>query len=194
MRILAGLLFLVTACTASPESVTPQPVETDAQALHPELAGLPGMVSYRDVAGDIAVISPAGDVARNLTEDASSDVVYQQPTWGPEGVLAWTAIDRPGGTSTVRIAGVEAGEVAAVGVAVAPFYLYWSPDGQTLAALGSGEATLELWLIDLDEEPAAATAEGSPFYFSWLARLESNQERHPNYPSTPLTFTTGLNT
>ncbi|HEY5579342.1 MAG TPA: hypothetical protein VIL12_06625, partial [Acidimicrobiia bacterium] len=38
---------------------------------------------------------------------------------------------------------------------------------QTLAALGSGEATLELWLIDLDEEPAAATAEGSPFYFSW---------------------------
>ena len=125
------------------------------------------MLAYRDQGGDVAVISPAGDVPRNLTGDASSDGVHQQPTWGPNGLLAWTAIDRRAGTSTVRIAGVEEGEPAEVEVPVAPFYFYWSPDGRNLAALGSGEATLELWLVDADEEPVEATAEGSPFYFSW---------------------------
>ena len=57
----------------------------------------------------------------------------------------------------------------------APFYLYWSPDGQRIAFLTpSQRGQMALWLADSHDDDSAQTiATGAPAYFSWSPDSQS---------------------
>ncbi|MFQ5966007.1 MAG: TolB family protein [Acidimicrobiia bacterium] len=164
MRVLATLFVCLAACSSVENGATSTPLPVTSQPTSPQYVG------FLDETGNVALASPGGGTVRQLTEDASDQLIYRQPTWAPGGnLIAWTAIEitTSGATSEVQIAQATGGIVATLSIPVAPFYLYWSPDGGSLAALGSGARSIELWVLDVEEASARVVAEGQPFYFSW---------------------------
>ncbi len=126
--------------------------------------------------GNIYTIDPDGNNALALTNDATAERLYTQPTWSPLGEeIAWSRIDVVGDRprATVVTSLYDGSATNGLEVAYPPFYLYWSPTGEQLAYLSTwvdaGQQSMALRLVDLSGENYEATtlALGAPFYFSW---------------------------
>ncbi len=155
------LVLVLSACSSGTgdTAVPPTPLTT--------ASGFAGRIGYLDGAGNVAVMLPDGSQKTTLA-NSSPTTTFVQPTWDPRGDrLAWTAIEGSpaGAVTSVRIAGTVGHEPIDVPLATAPFYFYWSPDGEKLAALGSGAEGLDLWIISGGRAQTAAS--GQPFYFAW---------------------------
>ena len=161
MRFLAWLFVLLAACSSAQEPDSRTTTAPEAVLADPDA------VAYLDDTGNIALVGRDGVTSR-LTDDASDQTIYQQPTWSPGGAhLAWTAIidTGDGPRSEVHLVGPGSHEI--IPVPKPPFYYSWSPDGSLLAALASGPRSLDLWIVDAREGEAEVLAEGQPFYFAW---------------------------
>lgn len=165
------------------------------------------LIAYVGLDGEIYIIRPDGSDVRRLTEslsnlgafngslNTSGDVLYNWPTWSPDGTkIAFSAFSiGPDGAAALYTIDVEAGtatklydnppEVAGRLVATnAPHYIYWSPDSQNIAFLAPTVDTLALLVVKGDgSEEARSILIGAPSYLAWapdgqslLSHLGSN--------------------
>ncbi|MBT8215762.1 MAG: PD40 domain-containing protein [Acidimicrobiia bacterium] len=139
--------------------------------------------------GNILVYDPADGESRALTDDAGPDRIYSQPTWSPDGsqvaFVASAALPEPGVqasapavrvgleaqavTGAIHITDADGTDTVVVPTPFVAFYLYWSPDGATLAFLGNDIAAGRqgLAMIDVAAGTARRVDNGQPYYFAW---------------------------
>ena len=123
--------------------------------------------------GNILTLRADGSDLRALTEDASADRIYRQPTWSPSGErVAWAEIVTEGtrlstALRTARIDGRDA--TSADAETYPPFYIHWSPEGNRLAYLSNWTRGLALRMVDVagGGSQAVTLGQGQPFYFDW---------------------------
>lgn len=166
---LLGLLALLLAdgCLQSAQQPAPTALPVDAGSNRLLVLG---------VDGNLFTVKPDGANRLRLTNGASGEHFYTQPTWSPSGErIAWVEIhSRPGEMrGALLTAAANGSDQTRTDLPFPPFYLYWSPDGRRVAYLsnwrGGGQQTIALHLIDV----AAGAVEGKtlgvgqPFYFSW---------------------------
>lgn len=129
-----------------------------------------------DSDGNIYTMDPDGRRRQAVTTNASSTIIYQQPTWAPDsGRIAWTQVrsedDRL--KPSLMIGKPDGTIIDTVNLPFAPFYIYWSPDSERLAYLSNwliqNSPSMALRLVELSGEEATTStiAQGQPFYFSW---------------------------
>jgi len=127
---------------------------------------------------NLYAIDPLSGDQTALTDDAAvnpngASVVYGAPTWAPRtGQLAFTRTRiTAAGAHLVDLmvsSGQPGGSVAAFSDASrTPFYIYWSPDGETLSFLASaadGSLGAYLWRKGSGVE---LLDQGQPYYWVW---------------------------
>lgn len=160
-----------TATVAEPAARTQQ--ETDVfdpfEGADLAITGLDGNIWLADVDSDQVF---------QLTEDAQPEpqtggrsILYGEPTWSPsgEGVAFLRSTRDPGEPLDIDIivASREGGWDEIDAGAERPFYMYWSPDGESLSFLASqpGE-TISLWIKDRDNQ-GFRVDQGQPYYWDW---------------------------
>jgi TolB protein len=126
--------------------------------------------------GNLFTIHPDGSGRVMITNDATSQRQYLQPTWSPSGrQIAWAEVDNrtQPATSALLISQTEGRAPRRFDTPFAPFYIQWSPDETRLAYLSNwltvNTPNLALRLVDLND-PAAeirTLVEGQPLYFTW---------------------------
>lgn len=171
---LALSIAAVAACERAAPS-TPSTLDTEltvepAPAPSSILSQLDGLVVLLDGGDNVAVVAPDGSSRHQLTSDAGPDRTYQQPTWGPTGEqLAWVRVDSGDGSVSghIEVSKADGSDRIDIEAMVVPFYLSWDPTGSSIALLGSGDATIELWLANADTGTLTHLLGGQPFYFSW---------------------------
>jgi TolB protein len=168
----AGLL-LVGACTAGDDSGSST---TAAVTIPSSTESGPGVSSGRlvviDQEGNVVTVSPDGSDQRAVTDDAGEAIRYAQPSWSPESDrIAWAEITAEG--FGVGLSDPEGGERSVIPMNAPPFYLHWSPNGQSIGVLHNGpQGAIEFEFVDVEDLSTAVVASGSPFYFSWSPESE----------------------
>jgi len=135
------------------------------------------LVVSRD--GNLYTMDPDGRNKLALTQDASPNHQYLQPTWSPSAEqIAWVETKSSPGTvvSVLHTSRFNGQNDTTWDVPFAPFYMYWSPNGEQLAYLSNwmdgNRPSMALRLVDVLGDPASeesikTLARGQPFYFSW---------------------------
>lgn len=127
--------------------------------------------------GNVVTMTPDGEDLVQITDDATgTNVVYQQPTWSPDGsYIAWTRTvsNRGNSQSTLQIVDHLGKQQRELQLPFAPFYYYWSPDGDNLAYLSNwvyqnmGAMALRIVETSAEKLSSKTLALGQPSYFSW---------------------------
>ncbi len=131
--------------------------------------------------GNVAMINADGSDRSPITTDAEFGVVYSQLTWSRQGSLAYVRASVGGGdgisaqASNLSSQGISAtievidrdGERSSHFVPFPPFYMYWSPDGERLAYLGSSPPRLQLSILDPATGDSTPVFNSQPLYFDW---------------------------
>jgi WD40 repeat protein len=136
-----------------------------------------GRIAYVGTDGNIYTVAPDGTRLVALTRNRPTGTDrYNALAWSPDGRLAFASSTGEGSTLyTAQPDGTERTRVFSGGPDAAPFYLYWSPNGQQLAFLTPSQSSqLALWIADGHAADSAQTiAQGSPSYFSWASNSQS---------------------
>jgi TolB protein len=128
------------------------------------------------VDGNIFTVKPDGADRLWLTDDASADHFYAQPTWSPTGErIAWAEINSQPTEARAALltAAADGSGRTRTDLPYPPFYLHWSPDGQRVAYLSNwlsaGQQTIALRLLELagGAVDSKTLGVGQPFYFAW---------------------------
>ncbi len=137
-----------------------------------------GRIVYVGIDDNIYLLDPATGRTEQLTSDArtSADgtVTYRYPTWSQDDELAFVRYEATrGGQQSASIGLYKSGRLPEfIGDldGVFPFYLYFSPEGRYLSALGSRTDvnTLGLFLLAKGSDVGETVASGQPFYWEWL--------------------------
>ena len=200
--IAAILAILVAACGGpSPSAVPtsgPTPGSTEVASATPvpspvaspsaAAAATPGTIGRISSSGALASLRADGSLAivdaggRSVVLDDAGGGMYGFPTWSPDGRRIATTRT---GTNEISIVVIdvgpaEAGQVVAPttifhSTSVAPFYLFWTPDGRDVSFLASQGDVLTLRTAAGDGSGALVGAgegkivrTGNPFYFDWI--------------------------
>jgi TolB protein len=167
-----SVALLVSSCVQAIQPPTPP-----APSLAPSLADASRnrlLVLGED--GNVFTIKPDGANQFWLTDDASTEHFYAQPTWSPTGDrIAWAEINsQPGEARAALLTATANGSGRTrTDLLYPPFYLHWSPDGAQVAYLsnwlGAGQQTIALRLLDVagGAVDGKTLGVGQPFYFSW---------------------------
>ena len=171
-----ALRTIELAIETPPSEMSPSPAASDS--LTPEVAptavaASPGRIVVLADDGNIVTLRADGSDLRALTEDASADHIYRQPTWSPSGErVAWAEIVSDGARlstalRTARIDGSDA--TSADAESYPPFYIHWGPEGNRLAYLSNWTRGLALRMVDVagGGSQAVTLGQGQPFYFDW---------------------------
>jgi len=141
-----------------------------------------GLISYLGTDGNIYIIHPDGENAQAITKDANLTPAtgelahrYQQLTWSPDGQqLAFVGLQAgPQGIHKASLYTVGADGShwieAFASEEYFPFYLYWTPDSQSISFLsnGSTEDGLVLHLAAASGAESRILGTGQPFYWVW---------------------------
>lgn len=152
-----ALFLLIVSCTNSSdiEPTTSSTAETD-----------PGRLVVLDPTGDVVVLDPDGTHRTPVTDDAGELAGYTQPVWSPDGALiAWGQIT--GNGFAVAIQDPATDRRTLVETPNLPFYMSWSPDGETLGVLHNGADSVDFRMVDVSEETSLTVDSAAPYYFSW---------------------------
>ncbi|MBI1876832.1 MAG: PD40 domain-containing protein [Chloroflexi bacterium] len=121
---------------------------------------------------NVWIVSPNGEGLHSITTDGTG---YSFPTWSPDDRrLAFVGPNAKGATvlyvtPTTR----SAPTVLFDKPGSAPFYLYWSPDSNTLTFLTQESADLAMRQVDTDTPGSdRILAAGAPFYWVWSPTSE----------------------
>lgn len=145
-----------------------QNVETMTQAVS-KLADQPVLNQIAFVGNDrnLWLVSPNAEGLRSITTDGQG---YRFPTWAPDGrrlaVVGPNEIDE----TVLYVAPASKGAPVILydKADSAPFYLYWSPDSNTITFLTQELADLNMRQIDADTPGSdRVLGAGAPFYWVW---------------------------
>ena len=153
--------------------------------VHAQTPALEGRIAFIDLEGRLATIAPDGSDLRVLSEAGQ---VVQFPAWSPDGdKLAAIAVDTAADANSAAVYAFTDTPADASGTSESaapaelyrsaeepPIYLYWSPDGETVAFIANrsgadGGGTLGLHLASLQKGSSRLLATGNPFYWDWSA-------------------------
>jgi Tol biopolymer transport system component len=138
-----------------------------------------GLIAYLGTDGNLYTVAASGTNPTPITQDAHAQnpgaavTLYQHPTWSPDGRhLAFVALEFSGGEQTAHllVADPTTAETNEIFTATdeAPFYLYWSPDNETISFLTSSTSPeLSLRLASLNGETSRVADTGQPYYWVW---------------------------
>jgi len=178
MRTFLAVIFLASltlACSLSTRWTAQQTPEGQDKPSS-------GLIAYVGTDGNIYIVGPEGENQKAVTRDAlptstsgGEARLYQQPTWSPDGQhLAFLGFSGKAGALdksslyTVAASGNDLVE-AFTSTEYFPFYLYWTPDSQSISFLsnGSSEDGLVLHLAAAEGGKSSILGVGQPFYWAW---------------------------
>jgi TolB protein len=157
----------------SPAVATPSPAIVDSPVTSS------GSIAVLGRDGSLSVVDPAGRAV--LLSDAAEGV-FGFPAWSPDGsqvaavrssdsamvILVFNAGDVMSGARVKPIVIFRSNRVA-------PFYLFWTPDGRDVSFLASQSGELSLRIAPADGSapvdgsgPGAIIRTGHPFYYDWI--------------------------
>ena len=146
--------------------------DTDSSDRQPQadavsLADLAGQILYRDTNGAIVVSSPTG--ANSVTlNDPDVAAMNAQPTWSSDGSrVAWASLSAAG--PMVTTAAADGSDRLGVQAPTPAFFLAWSPDDSTIAALGPNPQGVELFFLDNTDDAITRVGSGQPFFIDWAS-------------------------
>ena len=197
------------AAVDEPTSETEEPEPNEASEERGESPDqLAGRIAYVTPDLKIRTVNPDGTDDRLLTRGSGR---YSWPTWAPDGAtIAYPAVIGEGASASIDLlAAVDGaaeetvlyrGDPRYAGILVAPnlpHYTVWSPDGEKLALITGGEAGLEVYVDDLQDEAGPVhVASQAPVYFSWSQTsrylLVHRGGRHVLVDTEPEIVTTNL--
>jgi len=141
-----------------------------------------GLIAYVGADGNIYVSDQGGGHKVAYTDNAkipetqtAAFQYYEYPTWSVDGNhLAFVGLSGEGSTaseSTLHIADIQEKKAQKMYSSQSenPFYLYWSPDDETLAYLSTNSASQSMMLQSISVKDGGRTTidTGAPFYWSW---------------------------
>jgi TolB protein len=137
----------------------------------PDLIRASGLIMVTGRDGELTLIDSSGTRVRQLRVPSASGPSLQ-PTWGPLAIdggqwVAWSelAVD---GSFQIALADPFDGTLSTLESPVAPFYYYWSADGNRLGFLGqTAFSPLQMGVVDVMGNTLEMVGEGQPFYFDW---------------------------
>lgn len=174
LALVALSLTLAAGCTGGlweplPEGGTGQPSERPSTSTQP--AGVPGAtgrIAVLDELGNLTAFDADGSDRVVLDGSVPGENFVRQPTWSPDGHIAWVRLAAEGTSAEVVTAAADGTRPTETPVAAAPFYLSWDPTSSRVAYLGSSaSADIELGVVDVAGSQAVPLDAGSPFYLSW---------------------------
>ena len=152
--------------------------------VHAQTPALAGRIAFINPEGRLATIAPDGSDVRVLS---GAGQFVQFPAWSLEGNrIAAIAVDTAADANGAAVYAFTDTPADASGTSDAapvelyrsaeepPIYLYWSPDGETVAFIANrsgedGGGTLGFHLASLQEGSSRLLATGNPFYWDWSA-------------------------
>jgi len=175
-QFIVGAL-LATACL-------PQGVRIPQSPLLRVLERKVGLIAYVGTDGNIYTVDQAGNKQTPLTADAAtsetSQLRYGFPTWSRDGKrLAFVGYNQSEeGTQATLYTADRDGEnqvEAFQSDSAAPFYLYWSPDSQSVTFLSTtpGGDSLKLDMVPAEGGEVKTLDAGQPYYWSWAPDSKS---------------------
>ena len=164
--------------SADPSPATTSVAPTVSPAIDQPIAST-GSLAVRAPDGSLSIVNADGK--GTLLSDAA-DGTYGFPTWSPDG--SRIAAVRASGTGTEVVmfeAASSGGPVEPVVLLhneqIAPFYLFWAPDGEAVSLLATEGDVLALRIAPTDGSapvdgsgPGATVRTGNPFYYDWIGR------------------------
>jgi TolB protein len=182
MALAAVLVMLACACSAigvigvwSLDQWIRQPRPT-RQASAIARTSIPGLIAYVGQDGNIYTMAADGGDRQAITQNRpAGGSEYNTLAWSADGQLAFTTSAEDESALFIIGPGGKSARVYSGNASAAPFYLYWSPDGQRIAFLTpSQRGQMALWLADSrDDDSAQTIATGAPSYFSWSPDSQS---------------------
>jgi len=175
LYIFIVLALLLTSCL-------PQNFQVPQNPLLSKLERKSGLIAYVGIDGNIYVADQGGGNKVALTSDANipetqagAFLYYQYPTWSADGNhLAFVGISGEGSTSagtSMHIANIEEEKAEKMYSSKTenPFYLYWSPDDETLVYLSTTSSAQSMMLqsISVNGGERVVLDTGAPYYWSW---------------------------
>lgn len=131
---------------------------------------LPNQIAFVGNDNNIWLISPDGKNLQAVTNDATGGLGYRFPTWSPDGrhiAFIGPHQNRIIGLYVFTIDGIMP-EAFYGTPSSTPFYLYWSPNGQSLTFLTQEPSGLAMRAINVSQgDDSRMLEEGSPFYWVW---------------------------
>jgi Tol biopolymer transport system component len=163
-------------------SCLPGNIQIPQSPLLSKLERKAGLIAYVGADGNIYVSDQGGGHKIAFTEDAKVPeaqtgpfLYYEYPTWSSDGNhLAFVGISGSGSTASgtsLHIANIDEKKAEKVYSSKSenPFYLYWSPDDETLGYLStttSGQSMM-LQTISVNGGERTVLDTGAPYYWSW---------------------------
>ncbi len=188
-----AIIAVITACGGPAPSGSPIPTVAASASPSPAsatVAPTSSLASDRPIAtsGSIAVRTPDGSLTivdadgRPTPLSDAANGTYGFPTWSPDG--SRIAAVRASGTGTEVVVfdpAASGGPVEPVVLLhneqIAPFYLFWAPDGEAVSFLATEGDVLALRIAPTDGSapvdgsgPGATVRTGNPFYYDWIGR------------------------
>jgi len=181
----AFLLIVAGACTSEPARpdlpdvtidlptgpTNEDPSDSPAATVPSNVAGLAGRLAVLDAGGNLITVNPDGSDHVVLAEIEPGRSQVRQPTWSPDGRVAWVQVEvTEAGSLAAAIvsAGADGTEPAEVRTSIVPFYLSWDPTSSRIAYLGSPSEDIELGILELTGRSSGTPLDtGQPFYLSW---------------------------
>jgi WD40 repeat protein len=162
---------------ATPSSAIASPEPTGASASGP-LAST-GSIGVLRADASLSIVDAGG---RSVALSDATDGTFGFPTWSPDGSRIAAVRHRGTDASLVvfdaksALSGPLAKPVEIFRkTAVAPFYLFWTPDGSAVSFLASEAGDISLRLAPADGSapldgsgPGAKVRVGNPFYYDWI--------------------------
>jgi Tol biopolymer transport system component len=170
LLLFTGVLFLLASCTRSVQTGSSNRDTKSTERGH---------IAYTGLDGNMYILNPLRGEAQQITNDATSGkrnrTEYRYPSWSFDGEsLAFVRYrgDNSGRfESTVVVSNVEGSSQKSLLTTeeILPFYLYWSPDSNSISFLSSLSNAEELLLqvLSTDGGKPAYIDMGQPFYWSW---------------------------
>ena len=173
LAVTLALLALTAACSATGPTL---PTQTSPSSSAPQ-----GLIAYVGNDGNIYTINGDGKQKTAVTQDANFNAasdqvgrIYQYPTWAPDGKhLAFMSFARSDpGTQANLITALWDGSQRVSAFSsqdTLPFYLFWSPNSQTITFLtdDTGGAGLALYMASAAGGDSKVVGTGNPYYWDW---------------------------
>lgn len=175
--VLSLFSILITSCTLTQRRLPQSPWMAQIERKS-------GLIAYIGTDGNIYTMDQGGTNQQQITtnahlpnEDDPSVLLYQAPTWSPDGQnLAFVGVSGSAGQESVEAASLFTVSLEDLNIVETftsdhfiPFYIYWSPAGERLGFLSNTNTGRGLALFEMPASGGEARLidAGSPYFWSW---------------------------